>query len=46
MSFNEKGNYTLVYRLREDYNQRKIDVGYDQARKLITLPKMEDDNKL
>lgn len=35
MSFNEKGNYTLVYRLnyalvyrlRKGYNQRKIDVG-------------------
>lgn len=39
--FKEKGNYALVYRLRKDYNRHKIDVGYDQARELITLPKMK-----
>lgn len=46
MLFKEKGNHALVYRLGKDYNRRKIDVRYDQARKLMTLPKMKADNKL
>jgi hypothetical protein len=39
--FNKKDNYALVYRLRKEYNRGKSDVGYDQARELITLPKMK-----